>query len=355
MLGWVKMLNAGMLDEEKKQHAYAVIERNIRQQNDLIEDLLDVSRIISGKMNIETEEVDFASIVATAIENIRPIADGKNIAIEFQTAAEQKIIGDETRLNQIVSNLLSNAVKFTPENGKVSVRLSQTNGKIKFEVSDTGIGIAPQFLPHIFDRFRQADSTTRRAQSGLGLGLTIVRHLTELHGGKINASSSGEGRGSTFSIELPHKSASEQTAKPKTANFIREDNHNLEDVRILLVDDNCEGLLPLKMLLEIKQAVVECVDSAHGALKKLAEKPFHILISDIGMPDMDGYELLKNVRQMDDSENKEIPAIALTAYASVQDRERALNAGFQQHLSKPIDFDQFLSAVENLTNQTKNQ
>ena len=353
MLGWVKMLNAGMLDDEKKQHAYTVIERNIRQQNDLIEDLLDVSRIISGKMNIETEEVDFASIVATAIENIRPIADGKNIKIEFQTDDEQKIIGDETRLNQIVSNLLSNAVKFTPENGKVSVRLSRTNGKIKFEVSDTGIGIAPQFLPHIFDRFRQADSTTRRAQSGLGLGLTIVRHLTELHGGKINASSSGEGRGSTFTIELPQNSNSEQTAKPKAANFTSEDNHNLKDVKILLVDDNCDGLQPLKMLLEIKQAVVECVDSAHGALKKLAEEPFHILISDIGMPDMDGYELLKNVREMKNGENREIPAVALTAYASIQDRDRALNAGFQQHLSKPIDFEQFLSAVENLVNQTK--
>ncbi len=353
MLGWVKMLNAGMLDEEKKQHAYTVIERNIRQQNDLIEDLLDVSRIISGKMNIESEEVDFASIVATAIENIRPIADGKNISIEFQGAAEQKIIGDETRLNQIVNNLLSNAVKFTPENGNVNVKLSRTNGKIQFEISDTGIGIAPQFLPHIFDRFRQADSTTRRAQSGLGLGLTIVRHLTELHGGKINAASSGAGKGSTFTIELPYKSSCEQTAKPKTTSSIREDNGNLKDVRILLVDDNCEGLQPLKMLLEIKQAVVECVDSAHGALKKLADERFHILISDIGMPDMDGYELLKAVRGMNSSKNREIPAIALTAYASIQDRERALNAGFQQHLSKPIDFDQFLSAIENLVNQTK--
>lgn len=353
MLGWVKMLNAGMLDEEKKQHAYTVIERNIRQQNDLIEDLLDVSRIVSGKMNIETEEVDFTSIVATAIENIRPIADGKNIAIELQTAAEQKIIGDETRLNQIVNNLLNNAVKFTPENGKVNVNLSNTNGAIQLKISDTGIGIAPQFLPHIFDRFRQADSTTRRAQSGLGLGLTIVRHLTELHGGKINAASSGAGKGSTFTIELPHNLDFKQTAKPKAESLIREKNYNLKDVRILLVDDNCDGLLPLKMLLEIKQAVVECVDSAHGALKKLAEDRFHILISDIGMPDMDGYELLKTLREMNDNENKEIPAIALTAYASIQDRERALNVGFQQHLSKPIDFDQFLSAVENLVNQTK--
>ncbi|CAN5312591.1 hypothetical protein BH20ACI1_BH20ACI1_05260 [soil metagenome] len=351
MLGWVKMLNAGMLDEEKKQHAYTVIERNIRQQNDLIEDLLDVSRIISGKMKIETKEVDFAAIVARAIENIRPIADGKSISIELQNADDgQKIIGDETRLNQIVNNLLSNAVKFTPENGKVNVKLSNTNGKIRLDISDTGIGIAPQFLPHIFDRFRQADSTTRRAQSGLGLGLTIVRHLTELHGGKINAASSGAGKGSTFTIEFPQKSNSEQTAQPKAESFIREDNHNLKDVKILLVDDNCDGLQPLKMLLEIKQAVVECVDSAHNALKKLAQDRFHILISDIGMPDMDGYELLKTLREMNDNENKEIPAIALTAYASIQDRERALNAGFQQHLSKPIDFDQFLSAVENLVN-----
>ena len=355
MLGWVKMLNAGMLDEEKKQHAFTVLERNIRQQNDLIEDLLDVSRIISGKMNIETEEVDFALVVARAIENIRPIADGKNISIELQTAAEQKMTGDETRLNQIVNNLLSNAVKFTPENGKISVNLSNNNGTIQLEISDTGIGIAPQFLPQIFDRFRQADSTTRRAQSGLGLGLTIVRHLTELHGGKINASSAGVGKGATFSIEFPHNFNSKQTVKPKIARFISEDSSNLKDVRILLVDDNCDGLLPLKMLLEIKNAVVECVDSAHGALKKLAEESFHILISDIGMPDMDGYELLKTLREMKDNENNAIPAIALTAYASVQDRERALNAGFNRHLSKPIDFDQFLSAVENLTNQTRNQ
>ncbi len=355
MLGWVKMLNAGMLNEEQKLHAFTVLERNIRQQNDLIEDLLDVSRIISGKMNIETEEVDFASVVETAIENIRPIADGKNISIELKTGGGQKIVGDETRLNQIVNNLLSNAVKFTPESGKISVGISQTNGTVKLNVSDSGIGIAPQFLPHIFDRFRQADSTTRRTQSGLGLGLTIVRHLTELHGGKINAFSPGAGQGSTFSVELPKNLNSEPTAKLKTAGLIKEDNYVLKDVRILLADDNCDGLLPLKMLLEIKQAVVECVDSARGALKKLAEERFHILISDIGMPDMDGYELLKNLREMNDNENSSIPAIALTAYASVQDRERALNAGFEQHLSKPIDFDQLLSSVENLINHTKNQ
>ncbi|MGI8639009.1 MAG: PAS domain S-box protein [Pyrinomonadaceae bacterium] len=356
MLGWVKMLNAGMLDEAQSKQAFVVLDRNIRQQNNLIEDLLDVSRIITGKMRIETQEVDFVSIVETAVETIQPIADGKEISIEFQTdTASQKIIGDETRLLQVVNNLLNNAVKFTPQKGKVVLRLSQVNGAVRLEVIDSGIGIAPEFLPFIFDRFQQADSTTKRSQSGLGLGLTIVRHLTELHGGKIDAFSAGEGQGSTFRIELPQQPNLQQTEKSKIGNAAQEANDDLKGIRILLVDDDCDGSLPLQMLLEKRQAVVECADSARRALEKLTKKRFHILISDIGMPDMDGYELLKTLRQMTDNKNNSIPAIALTAYAAVQDRKRALGAGFQRHLSKPIDFDEFLSAVESLINQTTNQ
>ena len=260
MLGWVKMLNAGMLDEEQKQKAFVVLERNIRQQNNLIEDLLDVSRIISGKMKIETKEVDFASIVSKAIETIKPLADGKIISIEFQNSQVADIVGDETRLNQIVTNLLSNAIKFTPENGKISVNLSKKREFARLEMSDTGIGIAPQFLPHIFDRFRQADSTTRRVQSGLGLGLTIVRFLTELHNGKINAFSAGVGKGSTFTVELPLNSNSDTLIKANNENSNDARNINLKNVKILLADENCEDLQPLKMLLEIKKAKVKCVE-----------------------------------------------------------------------------------------------
>jgi PAS domain S-box-containing protein len=348
MLGWTRMLKAGILDDARQTQAIETIERNARLQNNLIEDLLDVSRIISGKMRIETEEVDVVSIVKTCVETAKPSTEEKNISLTFKSdSPSQKLAGDATRLQQIVNNLLSNAVKFTPEGGIISVALKQDGEKAQIKITDTGIGIAPDFLPMIFDRFKQADSTTRRSHSGLGLGLTIVRHLTELHGGKVEVESRGEGLGAAFTIELPIVASVVESNIPAGSNRRDEDASKLKGAKILLVDDDCEGIQPLQIFLETQQAEVHCASSAREALEKIAGSRFDVLVSDIGMPEMDGYQLIGEARRLTD-EKYFLPAIALTAYASTQDRERALSAGYQMHLPKPVDFEQFLSVVNNL-------
>jgi PAS domain S-box-containing protein len=350
ILGWTRMLKAGILDAPRTNQAIETIERNARLQNNLIEDLLDVSRIISGKMLIEKEEVDIVSIVKAAVETANPSAQEKNISLSFQSDFITKnLSGDATRLQQIINNLLNNAVKFTPSDGFISVTLKQKGGKIQIKVADSGIGISPQFMPRIFDRFKQADSTTKRSHSGLGLGLTIVRHLTELHGGKVEVSSAGENRGSTFIIELPVLKNSEEALLTDDAFFQIQNASKIKGAKILLVDDDGEGVQPLQILLETQQAEVHYAVSALDALKKISEHRFDILVSDVGMPEMDGYELIGEARKLTDGKYF-LPAIALTAYASSQDRERALSAGFQTHLSKPIDFEQFLAAINNLLN-----
>lgn len=353
MLGWTRMMKSGILDETRMQQAIETIERNARLQNNLIEDLLDVSRIISGKMLIENEEVDIVSIVKACVETAKPSADEKNISLAFKSdAPAQKIIGDATRLQQVVNNLLNNAVKFTPAEGIIAVTLEQKDNEIELKVSDTGIGISPEFLPMIFDRFRQADSTTKRSHSGLGLGLTIVRHLTELHGGRVEVYSQGEGFGAAFTISLPLVSAAIESVSAGNLNNQDENVSRLKGAKILLVDDDCEGVQPLQIFLETQQADVHCADSAKEALQKISEQRFDVLVSDIGMPEMDGYELIGEARKIT-GEEYFLPAIAMTAYASAQDRERALSAGYQTHLPKPVDFDQFLSALNTLLNNHK--
>jgi CheY-like chemotaxis protein/nitrogen-specific signal transduction histidine kinase len=353
MLGWTRMMKSGILDEERMQQAIDTIERNARLQNNLIEDLLDVSRIISGKMRIETEEVDIVSIVKTCVETAKPSAEDKNISLTFKSDfPAQNLSGDATRLQQVVNNLLNNAVKFTPAGGVISVTIEQTGDEISLKVTDTGIGISPEFLPQIFDRFRQADSTTRRSHSGLGLGLTIVRHLTELHGGRVDVTSRGEGLGSTFAIRLPIGSATKEITSTVAPYRQNENSSRLKGAKILLVDDDCEGVQPLQIFLETQEADVYCADSAKDALQKISEHRFDVLVSDIGMPEMDGYELIGEARKLTDDEYF-LPAIALTAYASTQDRERAIDAGYQTHLSKPVDFEQFLSVINNLLNSHK--
>ena len=348
MLGWTRMMKSGALDEAKMKQAIETIERNARLQNNLIEDLLDVSRIISAKMRIETEQVDIVSIVKTCVETAKPSAEEKNISLTLKSDSPSlNISGDATRLQQIVNNLLQNAVKFTPAGGLVSVDLKGLGDRFLLKVTDTGIGIAPDFLSLIFDRFRQADSTTRRSHSGLGLGLTIVRHLTELHGGKIEASSRGENLGAVFTVELPLATSPDETASSVETPLQNQNPARLKGAKILLVDDDCEGVQPLQFFLETQEAEVDCADSAAAALQKINEKRFDILVSDIGMPEMDGYEFIVAARKLT-GEKYFLPAIALTAYASTQDREKALMAGYQAHLSKPVDFEQFLAAINNL-------
>jgi PAS domain S-box-containing protein len=343
MLGWIKMLRSGMLDGERSRQAVEVIERNTRLQNSLIEDLLDVSRIISGKMRIEKEEVDLVAVVRQTFETLRPSAEGKNIAFNFFTESESVLIeGDTTRLQQIIGNLIHNAVKFTPEGGKVSVTLTNSGDRARLKVKDTGIGIEKEVLPFIFERFRQADASTRRNFSGLGLGLTIVRNLVELHDGAITAESGGKNTGATFTVELP---VARRQQRHGNGDALFQEYFDLKGAKILLVDDDADCVTALQMLLEKEKAEVVTVFSAEEALKKLTEQPFDILISDIGMPQMDGYDLIARIRRLTDGQNAFLPAVALTAYASEEDRRRALSAGFQMHFSKPFDFDRFLEAV----------
>ena len=356
ILGWTRLMKISSFDRERYNQAIETIERNARLQNNLIEDLLDVSRIISGKMRIEAEKIDFVSAARSSLETVRPLAAAKNIALEFDTAENTlPINGDAARLQQIIVNLINNSVKFTPENGSVIVRLLKKRKMARLEIIDTGIGISRDFLPHIFDRFRQADSTTQRHHNGLGLGLTIVRHLTQMHDGEVYAASDGEGKGAVFAVEIPlikENEAVEFFEIKKTFDKQEQFKDVLRGMKILLVDDDGDGLYPVKLFLENHGAALVCAGSAGEGLKKFAETKFDLILSDIGMPEMDGYRLIEKVRSA--KNNSKVPAIALTAYASAEDRRRALTAGFQAHLSKPMDFDELLQIIIKVFGENKN-
>ena len=348
MLGWVRMLKAGVLDEENSERALEVIERNTRLQSSLIEDLLDVSRIISGKMRIETELVDLVSVVQTVSETTKPLADSKDITFRFTRGDEAVFLNaDPVRLQQVVSNLLQNSIKFTPAGGKIEITLKRDEMNAILAIRDTGVGIEPELLPHIFDRFRQADASARRNFTGLGLGLTIVRNIVELHGGTVDVESDGKDKGSVFKLTIPL--AADFYSKIDA----REEEHSykspggaLAGQTILLVDDDSENLLPLKLFLENENANVTPASNASEALAFLASQDFNLMITDIGMPEMDGYELVTRLRSDAAARNAALKAIALTAYASIDDRERALKAGFQAHLAKPVNFDELLSIIK---------
>ncbi|HUR97090.1 MAG TPA: PAS domain S-box protein [Pyrinomonadaceae bacterium] len=349
MLGWVRMLKAGVLDEENSERALEVIERNTRLQGSLIEDLLDVSRIISGKMRIETELVDLVSVVKTASETIRPLADAKEVSYRFEHHEEAVFLtADSVRLQQVVSNLLQNAIKFTPAGGGIEISLARIETNAVLEITDTGVGIEAELLPHIFDRFRQADASARRNFTGLGLGLTIVRNIVELHGGSIDVSSDGKDKGSTFTLTLPLAADFYNTVSLGGGPEVLRAG-SLQGKTILLVDDDSENLLPLQIFLEGERAEVTPAANAMEALKHLAERDFNLMITDIGMPEMDGYELVSRLRSDAGARNAKLNAIALTAYTSLDDRERALGCGFQAHLAKPVNFNELLSTIEKIS------
>jgi signal transduction histidine kinase/ActR/RegA family two-component response regulator len=349
MLGWVRMLKAGVLDEANSARALEVIERNTRLQSSLIEDLLDVSRIISGKMRIETELVDLMSVVRTVSETIQPLADAKGVSYTYSFDNESVFLNaDAVRLQQVFSNLLQNAIKFTPAGGSIDARLSRTATDAVLTVRDTGVGIEAELLPHIFDRFRQADASARRNFTGLGLGLTIVRNIVELHGGTIDVRSEGKGLGAVFTVTIPLAEDFYRTLDPPSDES-QIAQGMLSGKRILLVDDDSENLMPLKIFLETEMAHVTPASNATEALEFLAERDFHLMITDIGMPEMDGYELVARLRANAGARNSALKAIALTAYASVDDRERAIDAGFQAHLAKPVNFEDLLAAIEKVS------
>lgn len=351
VIGWARILKSGRLDPESSDHAIEVIERNAWAQKQIIEDILDVSRVITGKLQLHLGPVDLVSVVNAALDAVRPALEAKDIKIETHFQPGLKIIaGDADRLQQVVWNLLSNASKFTPAGGVVGVRVTHDNIYAQILVSDTGPGIAPEFLPHMFERFRQADGSTTRTHGGLGLGLAIVRHLVELHGGLISAENVRSGTGAVFTVKLPLPSTElNRESLPPATQVAEVTEIDLANVRILVVEDELDALDLLTIDLTAHGAKVQGATSAGEALDLLRAREFDLLISDIGMADTDGYNLIRQVRTQEGEQGKHIPAIALTAYARTQDRIRAITAGYNSHVAKPVEIRELVTVVKCLT------
>lgn len=348
ILGWSKLLQTGKLDEARTTHALATIERNARLQAELIEDLLDVSRILQGKLSLKMASLNLAATMRAALETVRLTAEAKSIEIETNFSVEAgHVLGDATRLQQVVWNLLSNAVKFTPENGRVTVHLDRVDNQAQITVIDGGKGIAADFLPHVFDYFRQADGSTTRQFGGLGLGLAIVRQIVELHSGTVYAESRGEGLGATFTVRLPLMPI--QPALEPDPNLSKR-SLDLSGVRVLMVDDEADSREFITFVLEQAGASVITAATADEASAAMTQSQPDVIISDIGMPDMDGYKLMQQIRSLSPEQGGNVPAIALTAYAGEVDQQQALSSGFQIHLSKPIDPEQLVNAISALYN-----
>ncbi len=351
ILGWSKLLQTRRLDQVKTSEALATIERNATLQVQLIEDLLDISRILQGKLTLNITKINLESTVLSALETMQLAAETK--LIDVNTAFEPdvaEVLGDSTRLQQVVWNLLSNAVKFTPKGGKVEVRLEQADGYAQIVVSDTGKGISADFLPFVFDYFRQADSTSTRNFGGLGLGLAIVRNIIEMHGGIVKADSQGEGKGAIFTVSLPllPDETPRLTHEQNYPTLLAPNSLPLTGIQILVVDDDADSRDFIAFVLEQDGAFVIAVSSAFEALQTLAEVKLDVLVSDISMPDMDGYMLIHQVRILTPEQGGQIPAIALTAFARNEDQEEALKAGFQMHLSKPLNPEELIAAITQL-------
>ncbi|MEO8433866.1 MAG: MASE1 domain-containing protein [Pyrinomonadaceae bacterium] len=359
MLGWLGMMRSKSLDEATSAYALETIERNAKMQAQLIEDLVDVSRIVSGKLKLDVRPMDLTPVVEAAIDAVHPAADAKQISIQvIREPFIGPVTGDPDRLQQVIWNLLSNAVKFTPRDGSVEVHLRQSESSAEIAVHDTGMGIRPEFLPHVFERFRQADSTATRAHGGLGLGLAIVRHLVELHGGTVAAESGGPDHGSTFTVSLPLTAIrTPQTGEFEPAELPDEvfaaKSGQLEGVRVLLVEDETDARTLLALMLERAGAEVEQTATAAEAMSQMAGFNPHVLLSDIGLPIEDGYELIRKLRSSPLEALRQVPAIALTAYATENDRELALNAGFHLHLAKPVEPEKLIAAVGRLVEETR--
>lgn len=351
ILGWSKLLRTRKFDEAATARALEVIERNAKLQTQLIEDLLDVSRILRGKLSLNVQSINLVTTIEAALETVRLSAEAKSIQIEkFYDPNVGKVLGDFGRLQQIIWNLLSNAVKFTPSQGKIEIYLQQTNSHVEIKVKDTGKGIEPDFLPYVFDYFRQADSSITRNFGGLGLGLAIVRHLAESHGGTVSAESLGEGLGATFTVSLP---TINETISTNEENINYCAIQNLKGLQIIAVDDDADMRDYVKFVLEQAGAEVTVLSSASEVFSILKKAIPDLLISDIGMPNIDGYTLLKQIREFPDEKYSKIPAIALTAYAAEYDQQQAISAGFQLHLAKPIEADKLIEAIAQLLQSSR--
>jgi PAS domain S-box-containing protein len=356
ILGWAEMMSSGRLDADSVARGMETIKRNARSQLQLIEDLLDISRIISGKIRLDVRAFDPASVVEAAVDVVRPAADAKGIRLRpVLDPKAGPVSADPERLQQVLWNLLSNAVKFTPKGGRVEVRLERVDSSVEISVSDTGQGISAEFLPYVFDRFRQAEGAKTTRQGGLGLGMAITKHLVELHGGTIRAESPGEGQGSTFTLRLPAKSI--HAGEPRASSVERGTSADevragvtlparLEGVRVLVVDDESDARELLIEVLSRSGAQVRAVASADAAIDELRSAPPDVLVSDIDMPGEDGFELIRRARESE--EGRAVPAIALTGHARASDRIRILSAGYQLHVPKPVEPTELVLAVAGL-------
>ncbi len=345
ILGWAGLLQAGKTDPETLDRATVVIERNALAQAQLVEDLLDVSRIITGKLSLDLRPVDLPAVLQTVADTVRPAAEAKRLTLELELEDSlPTLFCDPARLQQAIWNLVSNAVKFTPAEGRIWVRARRRDGDVLIEVEDQGIGIDPAFLPHVFERFRQEDSSTTRVHGGLGLGLAIVRHLVELHGGEVEVESPGPGRGATFRIRLPVRPASMPAAGPRAA----EAEGDLGGLHVLLVEDEADARELYGMILDAAGAAVTTASSASEALAHFEEEPPDVLVSDIGLPGMDGYELMRRIRERSADRGGAVPAIALTAYAGKEHERRAVASGFQLHAAKPVAAAELVALVHEL-------
>ncbi|MBD1865128.1 MULTISPECIES: ATP-binding protein [Trichocoleus] len=348
ILGWTRLLQTGKLDTTRQAEAIATIERNAKLQSQLIEDLLDIARIMQGKLTLTATPTSLAFVISAALETVQLAAEAKSIAIVLDLTSDiAPVFGDAARLQQVVWNLLTNAVKFTPNGGQVAVELRQVGQLAQIRVRDTGMGISSQFLPYVFEYFRQADGSTTRRFGGLGLGLAIVRQIVELHGGTVSAESAGENQGATFLVQLP--------IMPQTASIVpqpsctqTETKVPLDNIQILLVDDDTDTREFQAFLLEQNGAKVTAVSSGEAALEVLEQSVPDVIVSDVGMPHMDGYMLMQQLRALPPEQGGQTPAIALTAYVGELNHQQALQAGFQQHLAKPIEPDKLIKAITTL-------
>ncbi len=349
IFGWATLMRTRRLDAATQERALETIERNARAQKRLIEDLLDVSRIVSGKVTLEVTAIDLRRVITAAVESMLPAAQAKSIELATLLDSESNVFrGDFARLQQVVCNLLSNAIKFTMRGGRIEVRLQRQGDVAELTVADSGQGIKPEFLPHVFDRFRQEDGSISRRHGGLGLGLAIVRYLIEMHGGTVEAASDGEGQGATFTIRLPVREADGAVESVAQSPAAGARGTQLEGLHVLVVDDDPGARELLANMLQGYGARVSLASSGPVALTLLFEQRPHVVLADIGMPEMDGYALIEQVRALDPHLGGRIPAVAVTAHASAQDRLRALHAGFQNHVAKPVEPEELAAVIKSV-------
>ena len=361
IVGYARLLRGGILPPDKAARGMETLERNATWLTQIVEDVLDVSRIVSGKIRLDVQPVELPLIVDNAVATIQPAADAKGVRVVTIVIDPRvgPVSGDPGRLQQVVWNLMTNAVKFTPKHGRVQVRLERVNSHVEIVVSDPGVGIDPDFLRHVFERFRQAEAGTTRKTGGLGLGLAIVRHIVEMHGGTVEASSAGEGQGATFRVRLPLMAVQPELVETRREHPRTERREaltglsGLEGIRVLAVDDEEDALALLRVVLEAAGADVTTISSPLTALERIADINPQVLVLDVGMPEMDGFELIARIRQSGNPSIRNIPAAALTAFARSEDRTRALRSGFEMHLAKPVDPGELVASVATLARRVK--